>query len=273
MSGKKKPTPAPKTRDYSKALDGLTQLESQMLSDDSPLTKSLREYMRPYDEQAKAGKLNKKQYEAIGGQFVNDWASKNLFNNEGVPSDEELKGPILQLEKQRRAQLAASDPRNQGLPPPAAPADEGFGSLDRQAKAVSLLRSLLPPPQPPTPPQQQPMPRMQVKSQTEAEDLPLATNAQYAGGRMPMPYTVTDPYGRPIDSPAQQLNSPNMAEIDQRVKEGQQMTGQLQQQYARANDMPEFQFAELPVDASQDEQLSDAQLRMLMDLARRANGK
>lgn len=55
--------------------------------------------------------------------------------------------------------------------------------------------------------------------------------------RIAMPNTVMDPYGRPIDSPAQQLDpTDDVAEISRRIEEGKRMRKQLEESYRRSNE-------------------------------------
>jgi hypothetical protein len=59
-------------------------------------------------------------------------------------------------------------------------------------------------------------------------------------GAVPMPHTVMDPYGRPIDSPADQLEpTDDPIEIARRIEEGKQRRAQLQERYKNAQQPPQ----------------------------------
>jgi hypothetical protein len=165
-----------KPRDYNKALDSLSQLENHLVNDKSPLVAELKAYMAPYEAAVKAGQITEKDYMRIGGKFSQDWVNKNLFGGEGIPNDDEMKGPMLQAELARRAQTAAADPRHAEMlkqqPSLAAAgggdADSPYGPLGRQAGALAALAALAPPEEEP-----QPQPAAPVPPQPRVAPMPM----------------------------------------------------------------------------------------------------
>jgi hypothetical protein len=146
--------PSKSQRNYQKDLEQMYQLESILTDDKSPLVGHLKQYLSTYQ-----GKVSPEQYQQVGKEEAYRWIVNNMFGG-SLPSAEEASGPITDTEINSRAAAMAADPKySNGKTAEELAAlirQNGGSPLERQMKALELVRSFIPPtpeqpdiPQPP----------------------------------------------------------------------------------------------------------------------------